>query len=43
MIRDWEVEFLDARNLKKLEQMRKDALTKWKDDLILLEATTEIK
>jgi len=25
MIRDGEPEFLDARNLKKLEQMRKDA------------------
>ena len=27
MIRDGEPEFLDARNLKKLEQMRKDAKT----------------
>ena len=46
MIRDGELEFLDARNLKKLEQMRKDAktplfsgssMTKLEANLLLLE------
>ena len=46
MIRDGEPEFLDARNLKKLEQMRKDAktplfngssMTKLEANLFLLE------
>ena len=45
MIRDGEPEFLDARNLKKMEQMRKDAktplyqgsnVTKLEADLLLL-------
>ena len=46
MIRDGEPEFLDAKNLKKLEQMRKDAktplyqgssVTKLEADMLLLE------
>ena len=46
MIRDGELEFLDVRNLKKLEQMRKDAkaplfngssMTKLESYLLLLE------
>ena len=46
MIRDGEPEFLDARNLKKLEQMRKDAktpmfngssMTKLEANILLLE------
>jgi hypothetical protein len=46
MIHDREPEFLDARNLKKLEQMRKDAktllfngssMTKLEANLLLLE------
>ena len=46
MIHDGELDFLDARNLKKLEQMRKDAktplyngstMTKLEANLLLLE------